>query len=313
MRFLRRRNCAGVVTCNAPTRASANCRTIAGKRRSRIAVSCSRRPLSKGSSIGFAISRSGFNSPDRAAALPSVMAPVKAAKWCIALELLLVRRGSISAPRVEQHRSNVHLAAVLRTPDPEQIWAVNRDGTRNLIAAVKEYAKDARFIMASTGLVYDMDRTQPGREDDVVAPTLPYPASKVTVESAIRHSGLHWSILRFGFVYGDNDGHLEAVPALAAMFKWHPAVKLSILHHADIMTFVKLVLVGAADGRIVNLVDEAPMSIYELAALVGSPVASSAEPLPNPWWGQIDGSFARSLGFRPQIATMHQAIRDGMV
>jgi nucleoside-diphosphate-sugar epimerase len=207
----------------------------------------------------------------------------------------------------------VHLAAVLRTPDPEQIWSVNRDGTRNLIAAAKQYAAHARFIMASTGLVYNMDSAKPGREDDAIAPTLPYPASKVAAEDELRNSGLNWSILRFGFVYGDQDGHLETVPNLARMFKWHPAVRLSMVHHADIMAFVQLALGGAADGRIVNLVDEAPMSIYELAELVDMPIEPSAEPLPNPWWGQLDGSFARSLGFQPQVATVYHAMRDGML
>src|SRR4051794_11008910 len=51
----------------------------------------------------------------------------------------------------------IHLAAVLRTPEPEQIWKVNLDGTRNLIAAAREHAANARFIMASTGLVYNED------------------------------------------------------------------------------------------------------------------------------------------------------------
>jgi UDP-glucose 4-epimerase len=44
---------------------------------------------------------------------------------------------------------------VLRTPEPEQIWTVNFEGMRNLIASAKEYAPKARFIMASTGLVYN--------------------------------------------------------------------------------------------------------------------------------------------------------------
>lgn len=36
----------------------------------------------------------------------------------------------------------------------------NLEGTRNLIAATKDYAPNARFIMASTGLVYG-DGTRP--------------------------------------------------------------------------------------------------------------------------------------------------------
>jgi hypothetical protein len=77
------------------------------------------------------------------------------------------------------------------------------------------------------------------------------------------------------------------------------------------MTFLELALAGAADGRIVNLTDEAPMSIYEIAEIVGTPIKASGEPLPNPWGAQMDGSLARSLGFQAKIATIQQAIREG--
>lgn len=205
----------------------------------------------------------------------------------------------------------VHLAAVFRTPDADLIWKVNLEGTRNLIAAAKMHAPEARFIMASTGLVYSPDSAHPGREDDAVAPTLPYPASKIAAEALLRAAGLNWAILRLGFVYGDRDGHLESVPALAVQFKWHPATKLSMVHHRDIATIVTLALAGTLDGRIVNVTDEAPMSLYEIAALAGTTMTSSAEPLTNPWFGQIDGALARSLGFVPVIATAHQAHREG--
>lgn len=204
----------------------------------------------------------------------------------------------------------VHLAAVLRTPDPDLIWKVNLEGTRNLIAAAKQQPPEARFIMASTSLVYNADSPRPGREDDAVDPKQAYPASKVAAEKELRSSGLNWSILRFGFVYGDKDGHLESLPKHIGTFNWHPAARLSTIHHRDIATFVNLAFAGALDGRIVNTVDDAPMSIYELCEIVGEPIPSSSEPLANPWFGQADGSLARRLGYRPTVATIHQAIRE---
>ena len=60
----------------------------------------------------------------------------------------------------------IHLAAVLRTPDPAQISQVNVGGTQNLIDAVSAHARHAGLIMASTGLVYDPDLPRPAREDD---------------------------------------------------------------------------------------------------------------------------------------------------
>jgi nucleoside-diphosphate-sugar epimerase len=204
----------------------------------------------------------------------------------------------------------VHLAAVFRTTDTDLIWKVNLHGTRNLIAAAKAHVPEARFIMASTSNVYDMDSPRPGCEDDVVDPTLAYPASKLAAENDLRASGLNWSIQRFGFVYGDGDGHLESLPVHAVAGKWHPAKTMSLIHHRDIATAMRLALTGALDGRIVNIVDDAPTSIYELAGLVGETMAPSGEPLVNPWHLHVDGSLARSLGFVPTIATVHQAKRE---
>lgn len=205
----------------------------------------------------------------------------------------------------------VHLAAVFRTTDTDAIWKANVEGTRNLIAAVKRGAPNARFIMASTSLVYNADSTHPGLESDALAPEQAYPASKVVAEEALRDSGLNWSILRFPFVYGDQDGHIEALPKIMEMFQWHPATRLSIVHHRDIHTAVDLALAGEFDGRIVNITDDSCMSIYEMIKLIDGPVSPSSAPLSNPWFGQADGKLARELGFRPVIATLHQAVREG--
>lgn len=85
----------------------------------------------------------------------------------------------------------IHLAAVFRTPDTELIWKSNLEATRNLIAATQAHAPDARFILASTSNIYNVDSAHPGREDDAVDPTLAYPASKLAAENGLRHSGLN--------------------------------------------------------------------------------------------------------------------------
>jgi len=202
----------------------------------------------------------------------------------------------------------VHLAAVFRTQDTNLIWKSNLDGTRNLIAAVKTHAPDARFIMSSTSHVYNKDNPHPGREDDPVDPEHAYPASKVAAEKELRESGLNWSILRFPFVYGDGDGHLQALPSHVST--WHPAQRMSAIHHRDIAQAVAMALKGDFDRRIVNLADEAPSSIYELAGMVENRLDSSSEPLANPWYLHVDTSLARSLGFRPSIRTVYQAWQE---
>ncbi len=207
----------------------------------------------------------------------------------------------------------VHFAAVFRTTDEAEIWRANLDGTRHLITAVKEQSPQARFIMASTSLVYSNDTVRPGLEDDRVAPTLAYPASKVAAEKELRDSGLNWSILRLGFVYGDGDEHLASIPKQAPAHKMHPAQTFSMIHQRDVAEAVKLALTGAVDGQIVNVTDDAPTSLYEMARIIGATMDPSNDPLPNPWMGRMDGSKLRSLGFRPTIATVYQAAEAGIL
>ena len=207
----------------------------------------------------------------------------------------------------------VHLAAVFRTLDVDLIWRSNLEGTRNLIAAAIDHAPSARFIMASTSNVYDENGARPGREDDAVEPKQAYPASKLAAENELRASGLNWAILRLGFVYGDKDGHLESLPKHAANGKWHPAKTMSTIHHRDIATAVRLALTGALDGRIVNIVDDAPLSTYELAQIVGHRLDPSSEPLVNPWNLHVDGSLARRLGFQPTVRTVYQAAQENLL
>jgi nucleoside-diphosphate-sugar epimerase len=224
-------------------------------------------------------------------------------------------RGDLSDPAslheaVADIEAVVHLAALFRDATDDAIWRANRDGTRHLLEAVKTYAPHARFVMASTGNVYDSGAARPAREDDPVAPTVAYPASKLAAEALLRDSGLTWSILRLPFVYGDGDGHLESMPALAPRFGLHPAHMFSVAHHRDVAIAFRLALSGAMDHRIVNITDDAPVTVYEMAQHANDPIEGSAEPLANPWSGRMDGSLARELGFEPSVPTIHAAARQ---
>ncbi|RYF44457.1 MAG: NAD(P)-dependent oxidoreductase [Cytophagaceae bacterium] len=207
----------------------------------------------------------------------------------------------------------VHLAAVLRTPDASQIWNVNLEGTRNLIAVTKQFAPNARFIMASTGLVYADSNHRPSGESDSVSSARDYPASKIAAEILLRESGLTWSILRFGFVYGDNDGHVAQIPHIAKLMDLHPSNRLSMIHHRDIANVVHMGLSGRLDEATINVVDESPMSVLELSNIAGSAMDTVDAPLAKPWFGVMDGSLARSLGFKPEVSTTWQAVREDAI
>ncbi|MER7002480.1 NAD(P)-dependent oxidoreductase [Dactylosporangium sp. NPDC000555] len=241
--------------------------------------------------------------PGKADALPAGVTPVE---------------GDILEPdtlpaAVEGVSTVVHLAALLRSPDAEAIQRINVEGTRNLLAATRTHAPDARFVLASTSLVYPDDLPRPGREDDDLAPVAPYPASKILAEREVQASGLTWSVLRLGFVYGDGDQHLQNAPRLFGLWNWHPAHALHLVHQRDIATAVLLALTGATDGHVVNIVDDAPLTAYEIAALVDQPIEPSAAPLANPWGGRLDGATARALGFRATVPTVHHALRENLL
>jgi len=67
------------------------------------------------------------------------------------------------------------------------------------------------------------------------------------------------------------------------------------------------------DGRIVNVTDGAPVTIFEMARLAGHPIEGSAEPLANPWFGHLDGTLIRELGFTPSVPTIYTAARDDIL
>lgn len=207
----------------------------------------------------------------------------------------------------------IHLAAVFRTDDTDMIWKSNFEGTRNLINATKMYAPNARFILASTAHVYNADNPHPGREGDQTNPEHAYPASKLAAEKVVEESGLNWSILRFPFVYGDDDGHLAMLPKHVMAAKWHPAMKMSTVHHLDIAIAIQIALKGDMDKKTVNITDDATLSVYELLQLAGTTMDSSSAPLVNPWYLHIDGSLARRLGFQPKVRTVYQAVHQNLI
>ena len=143
---------------------------------------------------------------------------------------------------------------------------------------MEEHAPGARFVMSSTGNVYNADATRPALESDACSPASAYGASKVAAEQLLRDSGLTWAVLRLPFVYGEGDGHLASIHTLAAQFGLHPAQSYAVAHHRDIAAAVRLALNGAMDGRIVNVTDGSPATVYEMARVAGAPIEGAGDP-----------------------------------
>jgi len=99
----------------------------------------------------------------------------------------------------------------------EQGHAVNDIGSKRL-AELASAARVRRFVFISTGLVYGGQGGRFANEDSVCTPSPGLFAGKLTVERALlAMDDLDVRILRFAFVYGDGDPHIdEVVPRMRA-------------------------------------------------------------------------------------------------
>jgi len=207
----------------------------------------------------------------------------------------------------------VHLAAVLRSSDADEIRRANLEATRRLAGAALD-AGIGRFVFASTTLVCPGGLGRPATEDDEAAPPAtwgPYPASKAEAERMLlalhRDRGLGVRVVRFAFVYGEGDPHLAESLRWAGQWPGHQ--RLHLLHHADAAQAVGRVLQAPGiDGRIYHAADEAPVTAVELHALNGVPFPDRPAGDPDLWHGIADTTRIRSeLGFRPWYPSVWSA------
>jgi len=206
----------------------------------------------------------------------------------------------------------VHCAAFFRGATAEQAHAVNDLGSQQLAIAARAAAVK-RFIFTSTGLVYGPNGGRLAGEDDVCAPTVPYPLSKLAAERFLLSlEGLDVRVLRLPFVYGDGDPHIEEVVPMMRDFP--PNQRMSIAHHADVAHAVACLLDASSPAhRIYNLVDDEAPDLATLFAAVGAAPPDGSNPeKARPFAALMDGRRLREeLGFKPQFPRLADAIAAG--
>jgi len=221
-------------------------------------------------------------------------------------------------PAVEGIDAVIHLAALFRTfTDNEGIIKTNHTGTIAL-ANASMAAGVKRFVFVSTGNVYGSGYGHPAKEDDAVNinDPRPYSASKIAAEQELvslhKSKGFDVRVLRLGFVYGDNDPHIEEIIPILKKWKRHSGSRMHMVHHLDVAQALTLLLhTDGLNGEIFNVADDAPVTLYELADSVGK-VADTfdtvEEPLADPFEGILDISKLRSrTGFRPLVPSYYVA------
>lgn len=99
-----------------------------------------------------------------------------------------------------------HAAALLGAPNEAQFVRGNRDGTANVLEAVRERAPGARFVQVSSlAAAGPSERGRPRTAIEPDAPVTGYGRSKLAADQVVRESGLRWVIARPPAVYGPRD------------------------------------------------------------------------------------------------------------
>jgi len=123
-----------------------------------------------------------------------------------------LRRPDDVAQAVEGQQAVAHLAFLVpklsatgqgSEDKPDLAWAVNVDGTHNLLNAMRAQSPRARIVFTSSLHVYGPTQHLPAvrSADDPVHPVEHYARHKVACEWLVKASGLEWTILRFAAAF----------------------------------------------------------------------------------------------------------------
>jgi nucleoside-diphosphate-sugar epimerase len=180
----------------------------------------------------------------------------------------------------------VHLAGVVFTNRDADYAAVNTDGTRAVAEAA--LAVGARLIhVSSLAAAGPAPAAHPRSEDDPSAPVTPYGTSKLESEHAVAAlTGLSWTILRPGVVYGPGD---RAVLTLFQLAKWgllpvvgRPEAAYTFIHVDDVVRSIDAALTAPSTGETIFVGHPHPVTARQLLEGIRSAVGRPALMLPIP-------------------------------
>lgn len=186
----------------------------------------------------------------------------------------------------------LHLATAI--PRAGGDWSrndlVRRDGTRNLLAAAAR-AGIRRYVQQSIIFLYGDRGVQIADETTPLSPA-PFIQSAADMEGMVRASSLDWSILRGGAFYGpgtdQENAWFEKARTGQLFLPGDGEGLISLIHVADMARAVVLAMESAPPQSIYNVVDDLPVTYWELYGFVAARLGA-ADPAPG-------GPAARSLG-----------------
>ena len=123
----------------------------------------------------------------------------------------LTDRGALLAAAAGQDQI-FHVAGLVAARDEAEFLRANRDGTANLLAAIRDAGGSPRLILISSMAAGGpATRERPLQGDEPAAPVSAYGRSKLAGEDLVRASDLPWTILRPPLVYGPRDSEVLKV------------------------------------------------------------------------------------------------------
>ena len=228
----------------------------------------------------------------------------------------------------------IHLAAQPSVPlsieAPGMTYAVNLDGTRNLLDAART-ADAHRFVLASTSAIYGEEPTSPKVETLVPRPISPYASSKLAAEHlcAVYHRcyGLESVALRFFNVYGPgqdpNSAYAAVIPRMIDLLErgQRPIIygdgeqTRDFIYVEDVVEAnLRAAVASVEPGSVYNIASGRPASLndvlHTLAEQFG--VAPEADYQPERA-GDIRHSLADTARAREELGfTVNTPLSDGL-
>ena len=159
----------------------------------------------------------------------------------------------------------VHLAAVIRERGSVTFQRVNVTGTENIVRAATAAGTSRFLFMSNLGAGPD--------------PTFPFLRSKWHAEELLKASGLNYTILRSSVMFGEGDGFVCVLAALARRLPLMPVIgagktKFQLIAVTDVARCVALALQDEAfSGRTIELGGPEHLSYEEIIDTVQEALA----------------------------------------
>lgn len=140
---------------------------------------------------------------------------------------------------VDAQDAVIHCAAIL-FPDSEaqleRARAVNVDGTRHVLDAMRQSAQHPMLVFPSSITVYGKGRFEgaPRGPEDPLAPTHHYARHKIECEEMIRASNLAWTIFRIGVCVEPGMSSKLTRESLRRMFEVSLDTRVEYVHPTDV-------------------------------------------------------------------------------